>query len=85
MPRKLFISSAPPTTPAAVAGCPSITVPAGALQGLPIGISFFAGPYAEPMILGVAFAYEQATKRRTRPRFLPTIDLEAPAPAALTR
>jgi amidase len=65
------------STPAAVAGCPSITVPAGALQGLPIGVSFFAGPYAEPMILRVAYAYEQATKRRTKPRFLPSIDLTA--------
>jgi amidase len=68
------------STPAAVAGCPSITVPAGAIHGLPIGISFFAGPYAEPMILGVAYAYEQATKRRAKPRFLPTIDLAAPKP-----
>jgi amidase len=67
------------STPAAVAGCPSVTVPAGAIQGLPIGISFFAGPYAEPVILGVAFAYEQATKRRARPRFLPSIDVGSTA------
>ncbi len=70
------------STPAAVAGCPSITVPAGARDGLPIGISFFAGPYAEAMILRVAFAYEQATKRRIKPRFLATIDLAPPAPRA---
>jgi amidase len=70
------------STPAAVAGCPSITVPAGAIRGLPIGISFFAGPYAEPMILRVAYAYEQATKRRITPRYLPTIDVESPAPRA---
>jgi amidase len=70
------------STPAAVAGCPSITVPAGAREGLPIGISFFAGPYAEPMILRVAFAYEQATKRRIKPRFLPSLDLASPAPRA---
>ncbi|MEP7122388.1 MAG: amidase [Byssovorax sp.] len=66
------------STPAAVAGCPSITVPAGALHGLPIGISFFAGLYAEPMLLRVASAYEQATKRRAKPLFLPTIDLGSP-------
>jgi amidase len=63
------------TTPAAVAGYPSITVPAGALHGLPIGISFFAGAYSEPTLLGVAYAFEQATKRRAKPRFLPTLDL----------
>jgi amidase len=70
------------STPAAVAGCPSITVPAGAICGLPIGISFFAGPWAEPMILRVAHAYEQATKRRTTPRYLPTIDVESAAARA---
>jgi amidase len=62
------------STPAAVAGYPSITVPAGALHGLPIGISFFAGAWAEPTLLRIAYAYEQATKRRIRPRMLATID-----------
>jgi amidase len=63
------------STPAAVAGYPSITVPAGFLRGLPIGISFFAGAWSEPTLLRVAFAYEQATKRRAPPRYLPTVDL----------
>ena len=61
--------------PAAVAGYPSITVPAGTLHGLPIGISFFAGAYSEPTLLGIAYAFEQATKRSAKPRFLPTLDL----------
>jgi amidase len=66
------------STPAAVAGYPSITVPAGALHGLPIGISFFAGAYSEPTLLGVAYAYEQATMHRKKPRFLTTAALAAP-------
>lgn len=63
------------STPAAVAGYPSITVPAGALFGLPIGVSFFAGAYSEPLILAVAYAYEQATKRRIKPTFAPSASL----------
>ncbi len=62
------------STPAAVAGYPSITVPAGALHGLPIGISFFAGAWAEPTLLRIAYAYEQATKRRIRPKMPATLD-----------
>jgi amidase len=63
------------STPAAVAGYPSVTVPAGSWRGLPIGISFFAGAYSELTLLGLAYAYEQATKHRARPRYLPTLDL----------
>jgi amidase len=61
------------STPAAVAGYPSLTVPAGFLRGLPIGISFFAGPYSEATLLRIAYAYEQATRHRAPPRFLPTV------------
>jgi len=63
------------STPAAVAGYPSVTVPAGMLRGLPIGISFFAGPFSEPTLLAVAHAYEQSTRHRAAPRFLPTLEL----------
>jgi amidase len=63
------------STPAAVAGYPHVTVPAGSLHGLPIGISFFCGAWGEATLLRCAYAYEQATKRRQKPRFLPTVTL----------
>jgi amidase len=62
------------SSPAAVAGYPNITVPAGDIRGLPVGISFFGRAWSEPVLLKIAFAYEQATKHRKPPRFLPEID-----------
>jgi len=56
----------------AVAGYPHITVPAGFIQGLPVGLSFFAGAWAEPALLRFAYAFEQATKARRAPSFLAT-------------
>jgi amidase len=61
------------STPAAVAGYPSITLPAGFVCGLPIGVSFFAGPYAEPALIRLAYAFEQATLVRRQPDFRPTV------------
>ncbi|MCE5232462.1 MAG: amidase [Mizugakiibacter sp.] len=55
------------STPAAVAGYPDITVPAGLVHGLPVGISFFAGKWSEPRLLGIAYAFEQATRARRAP------------------
>ena len=58
---------------AAVAGYPNINVTAGFISGLPVGISFFGRAWSEPTLIRVAFAFEQATKARQAPRFLPTI------------
>ncbi|HXX64991.1 MAG TPA: amidase [Bacteroidota bacterium] len=60
---------------AAVAGYPSITVPAGFVFGLPIGISFFGRAWSEPKLIGFAYAFEQATKHRKGPRFLTSAEL----------
>ncbi len=54
----------------AVAGYPHITVPAGYVFGLPVGISFFGGAFSEPKLIKIAFAFEQATKARRAPQFL---------------
>ncbi len=68
--------SAPgPSTVAAVAGYPHITVPAGSFHGLPIGISFFGRAWSEPTLIKLAYAYEQATKHRHPPTFAATADL----------
>ena len=60
---------------AAVAGYPNINVTAGYLWGLPVGISFFGRAWSEPTLLKIAYSFEQLTKARQKPRFLPTIDV----------
>lgn len=61
--------------PAAVAGYPHITVPAGFAFGLPVGLSFVGRAWSEPLLLKLAFAFEQATRHRRAPALLPTADL----------
>lgn len=63
-------------SPAAVAGYPNITVPAGFICGLPVGISFFASAFAEPALIRLAYAFEQAQPVRRPPTFLPTADID---------
>jgi amidase len=62
------------STPPAVAGYPHITVPAGYVHGLPVGLSFFAGSYQEGKLISYAYAFEQATQVRHAPTFASTIN-----------
>ena len=61
---------------AAVAGYPNINVTAGNLYGLPVGVSFFGRAWSEGTLLKIAYAFEQLTKARQKPIFLPTIPLK---------
>ncbi|MCL1634346.1 amidase [Luteimonas sp. SX5] len=58
---------------AAVAGTPSITVPMGDSHGLPLGITFMGPAWSEPRLIELAYSFEQATKARKAPKFLPTV------------
>ena len=60
------------SSPAARAGYPNVTVPAGFIAGLPVGVSFFGAAWAEPALLRIAYAFEQAAPVRREPRFAPT-------------
>ncbi len=63
------------SSPAAVAGYPNITVPMGNVRGLPVGISFFGRAWSEPVLIKLAYSFEQATKARRTPQLLSTVAL----------
>ncbi|MGZ4971535.1 MAG: amidase, partial [Limisphaerales bacterium] len=60
---------------AAIAGYPNINVPAAQHMGLPVGISFFGRAFSEPVLLAIAYSFEQATKARFEPQFRPTVEI----------
>lgn len=62
------------STPAAVSGYPSITVPMGQVFGLPVGLSFIGTAWSEGKLITLAYAYEQASKARKPPTFRSTVD-----------
>jgi len=65
------------SSPAAVAGYPSVTVPAGLVFGLPVGISFIGRAWSEAKLIKIAYAFEQATKARHVPRFVNDVEASA--------
>lgn len=65
------------STPPAVAGYPAVTVPAGFVFGMPVGVTFMGAAWSEAKLIGLAYAYEQATLQRRAPRFAATVDLLA--------
>ena len=58
------------SSPAAIAGYPNITVPMGHLDGLPVGLSIFGRAWSEPVLLEIAYSYEQGTRKRFTPKYL---------------
>jgi amidase len=66
------------SSPAAIAGYPLIAVPAGDAFGLPVGITFMGTAYSEPTLIKLASGFENATKARKKPEFLPTLPFEDP-------
>jgi amidase len=57
---------------AAISGYPAITVPMGFIDELPVGVSFFSKAWSEPLLIEIAFGYEQSTKHRKAPKFIPS-------------
>lgn len=60
----------------AIAGYPAISVPMGMISGLPVGITFFGRAWSEPVLIEIAYSYEQAAKHRQPPEYLESDQLE---------
>jgi amidase len=73
-----YVSS---STLAAVSGYPSITVPAGFIQELPIGISFFGRAFSEPVLIAIAYSFELRNQGRRTPRFIPSFESASALPS----
>ena len=58
------------SSPAAISGYPNITVPMGCIDELPVGLSFFGRAWSEPILIEIAYAFEQGTMHRRAPKFL---------------
>jgi len=68
-----------------MAGYPIVTVPAGSVYGLPVGISFMGTAYSEPVLIRLAYAFEQGSRARETPAFLPgTVEPPTEVPALRT-
>jgi amidase len=65
------------SSPAAVAGYPHVTVPAGQVHGLPVGLSFVGGAWSEAALIAMAYAYEQASQRRRAPTFPASVNVRS--------
>jgi amidase len=65
------------SSPAAVAGYPHVTVPAGFVHGLPVGLSFVGGAWSEAALIAMAYAYEQASQRRRAPTYPASVNVRA--------
>jgi amidase len=73
------------TTLPAVAGYPHLTVPMGAVRGLPLGLSFIGPAWSDARLLNLGYAFEQATKARVAPSFLPSLEDETAMAQAFAR
>jgi amidase len=67
----------------AVAGYPHITLPCGWVHGLPLGFSFWGRAWSEPLLIGIAYAFEQATNSRKPPKLLPSVEFPFTSPASI--
>jgi amidase len=63
------------SSPAAVAGYPHLTVPAGFVHGLPVGLSFVGPARSEPLLIGLGYSFEKAAQARRVPTFAPSLSL----------